>query len=114
MATVYLAHDLRHHRSVAIKVLSPNPAVTLGHERFPREIKIAAPLVHPHIVSLLDSGEAGGTLFYVMPYLSGDSVRARLTLHGEVAVAATIRPSRRSTSWPREKAGRTHHDGAWW
>lgn len=70
MATVYLAHDLRHHRSVAIKVLRPDPALTLGHERFPREIEIAAPLVHQHIVSLLDSGEAGGTLFYVMPYLS--------------------------------------------
>jgi len=91
MATVYLAHDLRHHRSVAIKVLRPNPAQTLGYERFLREIEIAAPLVHPHIVSLLNSGEAGGTLFYVMPYLSGDSLRTRLTLHGEFEVADSIR-----------------------
>ncbi len=91
MAAVYLAHDLRHHRSVAIKVLRPDPALTLGHERFLREIEIAAPLVHPHIVSLLDSGEAGGTLFYVMPYLSGDSLRARLTQHGEFSLPDTIR-----------------------
>ncbi len=91
MASVYLAHDLRHHRSVAIKVLRPDAALTLGHERFLREIEIVAPLVHPHIVNLLDSGTAGGTLFYVMPYLSGDSLRARLTHHGEFAVADTLR-----------------------
>ncbi|MES2524394.1 MAG: serine/threonine-protein kinase [Gemmatimonadota bacterium] len=91
MAAVYLAHDLRHHRSVAIKVLRPECAIALGAERFLREIEIAAPLMHPHIVSLLDSGAAAGTMFYVMPYLSGDSLRARLTNHGELAVADTIR-----------------------
>ena len=91
MAVVYLAHDRRHHRPVAIKVLRPDTASALGPERFLREIAIVAPLVHPHIVSLLDSGEAGGALFYVMPYISGDSLRARLAQHGELSVAETIR-----------------------
>ena len=91
MATVYLAHDLRHHRPVAIKILRPDAVQSLGAERFLREIAIVAPLVHPHIVSLLDSGEAGGTLFYVMPYLAGESLRAQLAKHGELPLADSIR-----------------------
>ncbi len=79
MATVYLADDERHHRRVAIKVVRPDLAATLGPERFLREIEVTAGLVHPHIVPLLDSGEAGGRLFYVMPYVEGESLRARLT-----------------------------------
>ena len=78
MATVYLAHDLKHHRPVALKVLRPELAAALGHERFLREIEIAAGLSHPHIVPLYDSGEAGGVLFYVMPYVEGESLRDRL------------------------------------
>jgi len=78
MATVYLAHDLRHHRPVALKVLRPELAEALGHERFLREIEIAAGLSHPHIVPLYDSGEAGGVLFYVMPRVEGESLRDRL------------------------------------
>src|SRR5688500_14948882 len=78
MATVYLAHDLRHDRKVALKVLRPELAATLGSERFLREVKIAANLTHPHILPVHDSGEAGGFLYYVMPYIEGESLRARL------------------------------------
>ena len=78
MATVYLAQDEKHHRSVAIKVLHPYLAVNLGPERFLREIQIAAQLQHPHIVPLYDSGQAGDLLYYVMPYIEGESLRQRL------------------------------------
>jgi serine/threonine protein kinase len=78
MATVYLAHDVRHDRKVAVKVLRPELAAALGAERFLREIKITAKLNHPHILPLLDSGEANGNLFYVMPYVEGESLRDRL------------------------------------
>jgi len=78
MATVYRAEDLRHHRTVAIKVLRPELAATLGPERFLREIEIAASLSHPNIVPLHDSGEADGFLFYVMPWIEGETLRGRL------------------------------------
>jgi serine/threonine-protein kinase len=78
MATVYLAQDLKHNRAVAIKVLHPYLAVNLGPERFLREIQIAAQLQHPHIVPLYDSGQAGDLLYYVMPYVEGESLRQRL------------------------------------
>src|SRR5437899_7670194 len=78
MATVYLAQDLKHHRKVAIKVLEPEIAAALGPERFLREIEIAAGLSHPHILPLYDSGEAGASLFYVMPYVEGETLRDRL------------------------------------
>jgi serine/threonine protein kinase/tetratricopeptide (TPR) repeat protein len=78
MATVYLARDLRHGRSVAVKVLHPELAVGLGPDRFLREIQIAARLQHPHIVPLYDSGQAGDLLYYVMPYVEGESLRQRL------------------------------------
>ncbi|HEV8612580.1 MAG TPA: protein kinase, partial [Gemmatimonadales bacterium] len=77
-ATVYLARDLRHDRLVAIKVLYPELAASVGPERFLREIQIAASLAHPHILPLHDSGEAEGFLYYVMPCVSGESLRARL------------------------------------
>src|SRR5256714_13790733 len=76
-ATVYLAQDLKHGRSVAIKVLRPELAAALGAERFLREIEIAARLTHPHILPLHDSGEAGGVLYYVMPFVAGGSPRGR-------------------------------------
>ncbi len=76
MATVYLAEDLKHKRKVAVKVLRPELAVALGPERFVREIEIAANLSHPHILPLHDSGEADGFLYYVMPYVEGESLRA--------------------------------------
>ena len=78
MATVYLARDLKHDRPVALKVLRPELAVVLGGERFLREIRITANLQHPHILPLLDSGEAGGFLYYAMPYVEGESLRERL------------------------------------
>jgi serine/threonine protein kinase len=85
MATVYLASDLKHERQVAIKVLRPDLAAAVGSERFLREIRITARLNHPHILSLIDSGEADGLLYYVMPYVSGGSLRRQLSR------AATIR-----------------------
>src|SRR5512146_1768048 len=79
MATVYLAHDLKHDRKVAIKVLHPDLAAALGAQRFLSEIKTTANLQHPHILPLHDSGEADGLLFYVMPFVEGESLRDRLT-----------------------------------
>ena len=78
MATVYLAHDLKHDRDVAIKVLRDDVAQSVGRERFLREIRLAAKLSHPHILPLFDSGDADGTLFYVMPVVRGQSLRERL------------------------------------
>ena len=78
MATVYLAHDVRHDRKVALKVLRPELSAILGAKRFLAEIKTTANLQHPHILSLFDSGEADGLVFYVMPYVEGESLRDRL------------------------------------
>jgi serine/threonine-protein kinase len=78
MATVYLAKDLKHDREVAIKVLHPELAATIGPERFDREIRIAAKLQHPNILGLFDSGEADGLLYYVMPFIYGESLRDKL------------------------------------
>jgi serine/threonine-protein kinase len=91
MATVYLARDLRHERLVALKVLRPELAASLGPERFLREIKLAAQLQHPHILPLHDSGEAVGFLYYVMPYVEGESLRARLARQGELPVHDALR-----------------------
>ena len=91
MATVYLAEDVRHHRKVAVKVLRPDLAAMLGPERFLREIEIAAALTHPHIVPLHDSGEADGFLFYVLPYIEGESLRDRLVREGELPVGEVVR-----------------------
>lgn len=82
MATVYLATDLRHSRPVAIKVLLPDLAAAVGHERFLREIDIAAKLQHPHVLPVYDSGEANGLLYYVMPFVEGESLRERLEREG--------------------------------
>ena len=91
MATVYLAEDVRHHRKVALKVLRPDLAATLGPDRFLREIEIAAALTHPHILPLHDSGEADGFLFYVLPYIEGESLRDRLLREGELPIAEAVR-----------------------
>ena len=91
MATVYLAEDLRHHRKVAVKVLRPDLAAILGPDRFVREIEIAATLNHPHILPLHDSGEADGFLYYVMPYVEGESLRQRLSAEGKLPIQDTIR-----------------------
>ena len=94
MATVYLAHDLKHDRDVAIKVLHPELAAALGAERFLTEIKTTARLQHPHILPLLDSGEAGGLLFYVMPYVSGETLRTRLEREKQLPIADAVRIAR--------------------
>jgi len=91
MAVVWLAHDLRHDRDVALKILNPDLATTLGPERFLREIEIAAGLQHPNILPVYDSGEAAGFLYYVMPYVEGRSLRERLGEHGELAVGEAVR-----------------------
>ena len=90
MATVYLAQDLKHHRQVAIKVLKPEISAAVGAERFLREIEIAANLNYPHIVPLFDSGEADGFVFYVMPYVAGESLRDRLSREKQLPVADAI------------------------
>ncbi len=94
MATVYLADDLKHHRKVAIKVLRPELGSVLGADRFTREIRIAAGLNHPHILPLHDSGEAGGLLFYVMPFVRGESLRQKLDREGELPVEEAVRIAR--------------------
>ncbi len=91
MATVYLAEDLKHRRQVAVKVLRPELAATLGPERFAREIEVAARLQHPHILGLLDSGEAAGFFYYVMPYVEGETLRDRLARTGELPVHEAVR-----------------------
>jgi serine/threonine-protein kinase len=78
MAAVYLANDIRHERPVAIKVLPPELAAVLGAERFLSEIRMTANLQHPNILPLFDSGSAGDQLFYVMPFVEGETLRARL------------------------------------
>src|SRR5215207_8538503 len=94
MATVYLAHDLRHERDVAIKVLHPDLGAALGGERFLAEIKTTAKLQHPHILPLLDSGAAGGLLFYVMPFVAGETLRARLTRDTQLPIDDAARLAR--------------------
>ncbi len=91
MATVYLGDDLKLERRVAIKLLHPQLATGLGVERFLREIKTAAGLSHPHIVPLFDSGESGGLLFYVMPYIDGETLRRRLTREGSLPIEDAVR-----------------------
>jgi len=90
MATVYLAHDLRHDRDVAIKVLRPELAQALGAERFLAEVKITAGLDHPHILTLIDSGAVDGTLFYVMPFVRGESLRARLARDKQLGIEEAL------------------------
>src|SRR3954451_24732679 len=112
MATVYLAHDERHDRDVAIKVLHPELGAALGAERFLAEIKTTAKLQHPHILPLLDSGDADGLLFYVMPYVAGESLRARLERETQLAVDDAIRIAREVASAieSAHKHGVVHRD----
>jgi eukaryotic-like serine/threonine-protein kinase len=98
MAVVYLAEDLKHARRVAIKVLDPELARALGAERFLREIEIAARLSHPRIVPLLDSGSAGGLLYYVMPYVEGESLRDRLDREQQLPVGEAVEIARQAAA----------------
>src|SRR6476469_8648754 len=94
MATVYLAQDIKHDRVVALKVLHPDLAVALGPDRFLREIRLAARLNHPHILPLFDSGEAKGFLYYVMPYVEGESLRERLDREQQLPIEEAVHHGR--------------------
>src|ERR1044071_7724872 len=94
MATVYLARDVKHDRKVAVKVLHPDLAAALGAERFLAEIRTTANLQHPHILALHDSGEADGFLFYVMPFIDGESLRDRLTRERQLPIGDALRIAR--------------------
>src|SRR5512146_2336803 len=91
MATVYLAHDVRHDRDVALKVLKPALAGALGAERFLTEIKLCARLQHPHILTVLDSGETAGHLWFTMPFVEGESLRDRLHREKQLSVDEALR-----------------------
>ena len=98
MAIVYLAQDVKHDRHVAIKVLRPELAASLGADRFLREIKIAAKLTHPHILPLYDSGEADGLLYYVMPFVEGESLRDLLDREQQLPLEDAVRITREVAS----------------
>ncbi len=91
MATVYLAEDLKHDRKVALKVLKPELAAVLGAERFVQEIKTTASLQHPNILPLFDSGEADGFLYYVMPYIEGETLREKLNRETQLSIDEAVR-----------------------
>jgi eukaryotic-like serine/threonine-protein kinase len=107
MATVYLADDLKHQRQVAIKVMKPELASAIGHDRFLREIEIVARLNHPHVLPLFDSGADEGRLFYVMPYISGASLRARLDREKQLDLPEAVRLTREIAS----ALGHAHRQG---
>src|SRR5215207_11464954 len=94
IAIVYVAEDLLHHRKVAIKVLRTDAGTELGGERFLREIEIASALRHPHIIPLYDSGESDGRLFYVMPLVEGESLRARIDRERQLPIDDALRYAR--------------------
>src|SRR6476661_1393921 len=91
MATVYAAEDVKHGRRVAVKVLAPDIAAVLGVDRFLTEIKVTAALQHPNLVPLFDSGDAEGNLYYVMPLIEGESLRARLERERQLSIDETVR-----------------------
>src|SRR6476620_5049112 len=90
MATVYLAKDLKHDREVALKVLRADLSAMIGTERFLAEVRIAAKLDHPHILTLIDSGSADGILYYVLPYVRGESLRAKLDREKQLSVEDAV------------------------
>jgi tRNA A-37 threonylcarbamoyl transferase component Bud32/tetratricopeptide (TPR) repeat protein len=98
MATVYLAVDLKHGRKVAVKVLQPQLAAALGVERFLQEIRLTANLTHPHILTLIDSGEADGFLYYVMPYIEGETLREQMNREGQLPLDDALRITREVAS----------------
>ena len=112
MATVYLGEDARHDRWVAVKVMHPEIVASIGSQRFLREIRIAAQLHHPHILGLIDSGESGGVLWYVMPFVSGESLRSRIEARGAMPVPDVVRLIRdvASALARAHKAGIVHRD----
>ncbi len=112
MATVYLAEDLKHRRQVAIKVLDPALAEVIGAQRFVREVEVTANLSHPHILPLYDSGEAGGLLYYVMPYVTGENLRERMSREKQLPLEVAFSIARdvaEGLHYAHEK-GVTHRD----
>ncbi|MEO7987166.1 MAG: protein kinase [Gemmatimonadales bacterium] len=107
MATVYLVHDLRHDRPIALKVLHPQLAAALGPERFQREIRIAARLQHPHILTVLDSGDTAGILWFTMPFVRGESLRDRLNREKQLPVEDALRIAREAA----DALDYAHHEG---
>jgi serine/threonine protein kinase len=101
MATVYLATDLKHDREVALKVLRPELGAVLGVERFLAEIKITARLDHPHILTLIDSGAEGGFLYYVLPFVRGESLRDKLNREHQLGVEEAVSITRRDAYMSR-------------
>src|SRR5690349_5135646 len=91
MATVFLAHDLKHDRKVAVKILKPELGAVLGSERFLSEIKLTANLQHPNLLPLFDSGATPGLLYYVMPYVEGETLRARIEREKQLPVDDVVR-----------------------
>ncbi len=110
MANVYLAYDVKHDRKVAVKVLRPELAAVLGAERFVQEIKTTANLQHPHILPLFDSGEADGFLFYVMPYIEGETLRDRIDREKQLGVKDSVAITHAASS-PTESIGRSWKAG---
>jgi len=112
MATVYLAHDLRHGRDVALKVLDPELAASIGADRFLEEIRTTARLQHPHILPLFDSGEADGFLFYVMPFVDGETLRDRMAREGQIPVEEALAITREVADGlaHAHRAGVVHRD----
>src|SRR4051812_42516262 len=94
MATVYLARDVRHGRAVALKVLRSDVAAAVGVERFQHEVILTAALQHPHILSLFDSGESAGCLYYVAPYVDGESLREKLEREGQLRIDQALEITR--------------------
>ena len=106
MATVYLARDLKHHRKVALKVLKPDLGAVVGLERFLSEIEVTANLQRPNLLALFDSGAAGDLLFYVMPYVEGESLRVRLDREKQLPIDEAIRIPRRLRALSIMRIGR--------
>src|SRR5687768_1200287 len=98
MAMVYLAQDLKHDRPIALKVLLPELAASLGPDRFQREIRLAARLQHPHILTVHDSGETAGQLWFTMPYVEGESLRERLRRERQLSVEDALRITREAAA----------------
>ncbi len=117
MATVYLAEDLKHDRKVAVKVLRPELAAVIGGERFLNEIKVTANLQHPHILPLHDSGDADNFLYYVMPYIEGDTLRDKLDREKQLVIEDAIEITRSIASALdyAHRQGVIHRDiSSWW
>jgi eukaryotic-like serine/threonine-protein kinase len=112
MATVYLAEDPRHGRQVAIKVMKPDTSQHIGPERFMREIETVARLTHPHILPLYDSGTSGDQLYYVMPHITGGSLRGKIDREGRLPVqeAVAIAQGIAAGLWYAHQRGLVHRD----